>query len=946
MEEKKKNIVSKRSIKFQPKNSVLIEKRLEQKTKLIPKLESLLSKPCSQYGYAADILSALEELSITQNDFFHICLSCLSKTARKKEETNLIFAYLYLMTDFVNMLNKNNGSHVFEDLQLIAQNLGYEKLPESHILMRLGEKGKKAYITLNGNIDILIKTCKEMKVLEKDYLYYIANLIRWKEYGLVNIVINDNFPIFPLEIIDDITHKDNDKKNNTNTNENDTLSSERKSIIEIEVSNNENNKKNEREKDKDKDKENDKEIFSYFKLTAQNQTLKDPKNTRIFKASNLLSIFNLKLSDKKNEKEINNVSTENYINRLNVCRDYTNIEIPINKIGLENFYNLKIYSYIKIISRTTGSLFGEIALSDPQALRTATIITSSESHFGTLNKKSYNQSLKIGAEKQQRQTVVFLTSFPVFNTFPTITFFKRYFTFFSEKIPIKGSFVYCQDDKPNFFALLREGSYEVTSKMNIKELSNLIAYLLNKSKSDESQNKLNDLINNEREIYHIMKDNYKFRAFYYKKEVFRISEIQSPDFIGFEDYINSKGKIAFTVECKSPKGLFYTLSYDFYKEMKSKEYSIRTNEVLMKRNKMDVMIQRLLIIRNSLIKSFFDYKMERNPIEKKLKENFNEELLKERSAKRLFESKKIIFGKDLLSLFHKQNSINSKEKNLITERSKQNSPEKQKEKRISTSQNVKSSKIPNSKKMKRVIKLQDKKHLKINTDTDRLLRIREQLLLPVYSSPKEKIKQLLQNKYTIYREVNYFSDNDNTSDIYNSNDIKSIGNETTNNRTYFNNSDNTFNSQNKESELISQGKKPPKIMMNDMVWENVKPKVKFPIFQQLSFSKTKSNKIFIPHSRNFKICVNNGSQSPNNNNNNNNNNTINFFFNNTQGNFHQGKFYRKEINIIRENNTTNNVVDIYGYFNLKKQKYSFQRIKNLIKSNNRLQNMFGGHFKK
>ena len=937
MEEKKKKIVSKRSIKFQPKNSVLIEKRLDQKTKLIPKLESLLSKPCSQYGYSADILSALEELSITQNDFFQICLSCLSKTARKKEETNLIFGYLYLMNDFVNMLNKNNGTHVFEDLQLIAQNLGYEKLPESHILMRLGEKGKKAYITLNGNIDILIKTSKEMKVLEKDYLYYIANLIRWKEYGLVNIVINDNFPIFPLEIIDDITQKDIEKKNSTINIENETISSERKSIIEIEVNNNEKNIII-----NDKDKENDKEIFSYFKLTTQNQTIKDPKKTKIFKATNLLSLFNLKLSDKKNEKEINNVSTENYINRLNVCRDYTNIEIPINKIGLENFYNLKIYSYIKIISRTTGSLFGEIALSDPQALRTATIITSSESHFGTLNKKSYNQSLKIGAEKQQRQTVIFLTSFPVFNSFPTVTFFKRYFTFFSEAIPIKGSFVYCQDEKPSFFALLREGSYEVTSKMNIKELSNLIAYLLNKSKTDECQNKLNDLINNERELYHIMKDNVKFRNFYYKKEVFRISEIQSPEFIGFEDFINSKGKIAFTVECKSPKGLFYTLSYDFYKEMKSKEYSIRTNEVLMKRNKMDVMIQRLLIIRNSLIKSFFDYKMERNPIEKKLKENFNEELLKERSAKRLFESKKIIFGKDLLSLFQKQNSINSKEKNIIiTERSKQNSPEKQKEKRMSTSHNFKSSKLPNSKKMKKVIKLQDKKHLKINTDSDALLRIREQILLPAYFSPKEKIKQLLQNKYSIYREVNYFSDNDNTSDIHNSNEIKSIGNDTTNNRTYFNNTDNTFTSQNKENELISQGKKPPKIMMNDMVWENVKPKVKFPIFQQLSFSKTRSDKLYINHSRNFNNCVNNGSQTPNNN-----NNSVNYFFNNTHGNFHQGKFFRKEINIIRENNTSNKVVDIYGYFNLKKQKYSFDRIKKLVKSNNRLQNMFGGPIKK
>ena len=52
------------------------------------------------------------------------------------------------------------------------------------------------------------------------------------------------------------------------------------------------------------------------------------------------------------------------------------------------------------------------------------------------------------------------------------------------------------------------------------------------------------------------------------------------------------------------------------------------------------------------------------------------------------------------------------------------------------------------------------------------------------------------------------------------------------------------------------------------------------------------------------------------------------------------------MNIIRENNDSNNVVDIYGYCNLKKQKYSFDRIKKLVKSNNRLQNMFGGPIKK
>ena len=116
MEERRSSIVSKKnSLKFTAKNSAMIDKRLEQKNKLIQKLELILSKPCSQFGYTQDIIAGLEELSITQNDFFQICMSCLSKTARRKEESNLIFGYLYLMNDVVNMLNKNNGSHIFED---------------------------------------------------------------------------------------------------------------------------------------------------------------------------------------------------------------------------------------------------------------------------------------------------------------------------------------------------------------------------------------------------------------------------------------------------------------------------------------------------------------------------------------------------------------------------------------------------------------------------------------------------------------------------------------------------------------------------------------------------------------------------------------------------------------------------------------------------------------
>ena len=54
-------------------------------------------------------------------------------------------------------------------------------------------------------------------------------------------------------------------------------------------------------------------------------------------------------------------------------------------------------------------------------------------------------------------------------------------------------------------------------------------------------------------------------------------------FISFEDFINVKGKIAFTLNVKILKN--YTLNYDFDKEMKNKEIFTLTNEEFTKKIK-------------------------------------------------------------------------------------------------------------------------------------------------------------------------------------------------------------------------------------------------------------------------------------------------------------------------------------------------------------------------
>ena len=73
--------------------------------------------------------------------------------------------------------------------------------------MRYGEKGSKAYINLNGVVDILIKVTKSVKANERDYLHYLACLIKYNEFTIINLVINENFFNFPLVIYDDIESK-------------------------------------------------------------------------------------------------------------------------------------------------------------------------------------------------------------------------------------------------------------------------------------------------------------------------------------------------------------------------------------------------------------------------------------------------------------------------------------------------------------------------------------------------------------------------------------------------------------------------------------------------------------------------------------------------------------------------------------------------------------------
>ena len=343
------------------------------------RLEKLFDSAPSKFGYKTDIESLLNDLGITKEQLLQMTINSLSKTVRNKQEIKTIASYLFFMQDFLKLIKAKGVSEketiLLKDLLTLSEAMIYEKQQKDTVMMRYGEKGSTAYILLNGQVDVLIETSFFKNMGEKTYLYYLANLIKYHEFGLVNLTVNDNFKKFPIEIIDDITKKtiifaNNDKSNNINNNidnnniENsitnynydkkiskDLNQKNKFNLNELSIQNMNNNnffykvnssnnytnirnEKTRRETKRQKiegEDNNEKSSLNtknearketqqkgFFRLNFMNEEIKDIIKVKKYRARELLDMFGLKLLDKKLNKKLNHCNTDEYIQRLNI----------------------------------------------------------------------------------------------------------------------------------------------------------------------------------------------------------------------------------------------------------------------------------------------------------------------------------------------------------------------------------------------------------------------------------------------------------------------------------------------------------------------------------------------------------------------------------------------------------------------------------------------------
>ena len=992
------------------------------------KLEQLFSHPPSSFGYKSDIESIMNELALTKDQLFRMVINSLSRTSRTNPEIRIIASYLFLMQDFLKLLKAKNPEQkenvLLKDLLTLAENVDYEKSSKDTVLMRCGEKGNNAFIILNGKVDVLIESYFYQNLGDKTYLYYLANLIKYQEYGLVNNIINENFKKYPIELIDDITVKNNGltiiktKSNNkdestinsintintintanSNTNTNSNKKEEQINHKTIDIPNKNNIglqlkknlrhsvplnpktldirfsfKKEIRKRFKRtntfKGKSGDdigkfrKRQTGLFKLNYINEEFKGTSTIPIYTATELLRMFGLKLADKKYNKEFNHVNTEDYIKRLNILnfiksdeieiklkkektpkepikpdkspsrktfRDKSNqskkeiskdnskskneekeknddskensgsyseensdtIKSSFSSESSEDIYlknelileNMKLGTYSKIVSLDRGALFGEMALNDPNALRKATIITNGDCHFAVLNKKIFNNSIKIGAQRHMKDTLQFFIEIPIFNGIPESVFYNKYYTNLSKSTIVKGKNVINQGEKPDHVTLLQTGSYGLTTRMSLYDLTRLILHYAdvliyqsinnheinrnNKNASNKNQKDISikkdnmkkektrkeenkkelDKLNNIQKLLSqesaLLADSIVFKKYYNSIQHIRITEIYSPEVILNDEFIDENGLYAFTIEAKAPENIIYTLNNKFLVDIKEKNILIQKNKEKFVKQKMDFMIKRLLIIRNSMINSFFDSKAKKDIGEAVIKE-LEEMILLNLKKKRVLNKKEEI----ILNPNENEKKENIIKNNLLL----RNGTELNKEKIITN----KSKPLKSHENTKFEYEFKSKAFKKNNLDQKKVLKPLSVSLRTAikYTNHDNKVNKKQKEKSrnrrnTINNIINknkegllFSLDEIEKNNYINKNFMKTNTNLSRNNGIKINykpfsltyRTNNTeFNNNNQLMHLKTR-----KVIMNNLIWENIKSGVKFPI--KLNYLETNNYK--------------------------------------------------------------------------------------------------------
>ena len=591
------------------------------------KLNQIKSNLISQYKKNKPEKFYNENNNIDNETLFTLCLPCFIKNVEERDRNDqiLISIFLYQIKKFINlfkdnMMNVNEQLDVkfFDSLRYISSNIMYSKFSNNRLLMRFGEEGKKFYLLLKGEVAILIPIKKIVNITINEYKRYIALLIIYKEFKILLEVLKENHSVFDIDL--DFLDDNYNYANNINLLQN------------LRISN-------------ANDKSQEKHIRILLQLLDLYLTDEEKKfyNKYVF---NKVGKFQEEYDDGIF------LSPREYTSRINLYSDFDFDELNIkldnikkkeqmekeeeegsllpsrrnsfNNINLNDKKQFLIYEYHKVTELSSGEMFGDLALSSSTSLRTATIITITECHFGFLTEEIYSQSIKEYNEKNRKNMICYLCNIPLLNNFSYKTIEKRYFNNFVFKGAKRNEIILAAKQKNQNIIFFKEGIFEISFRGTIADIFNIINYYYQKL-----ENITKKKVDIDEEIAHnvflMNKQKGKIdRLFFNELNVeydIKIFLVNAPNIFGMgptekESYeiVYEKGKKLYKkvyfsfyeIKCNSMLCEYVLLDKNlFEKEIKGNDKNIKAKSNAFLREFYGKLIKRLLIIRYGKIWNLF-----------------------------------------------------------------------------------------------------------------------------------------------------------------------------------------------------------------------------------------------------------------------------------------------------------------------------------------------------
>ena len=547
----------------------------------------------------------------------------------------------------------------------------YEYYPKNNLIYRYDDQAENFYVILQGKVDLLVPNEETIKLTENEYYLYLINLRKYNEFVLLTKTINKNMDSFPM----------NEKNFDTWIRRAYVTAREinnARRLIELQ-------EKEQKERELNYINANSPRRFSILsKGSSDNNNIikrgsifNSPKKLRSKKINfgDFLPFENedeIRLSlDLQNEVEnaiiimnkppsinkqiVNNISSEEYINRIK----------PIYQKDNNNLLNLKrksvvISNYFLAESIKEGEQFGEMmtdqSFTNDDNKRIETVISNNDTHLAILDKYLYNDILRNIIEKSRKHALDFLLKLDIFKYGNKSIFMKNFSNFFKRRNLYYKDILYKENeiiDNNHVIYFVKNGEFGTKEKKSLQKIDNII--LKSSLKRNLNKNEIDRL-----EIYkeYSIKRDIKFESF------------GENDILGLGD-CGIGNKYIYTLFCNSNEATVFEIHITFFKMLLNLDKKILVKAEEIQKIKSDILLRLLFRQREAwlnFIKNKLKYDNLLNSKGKKFekfkysKKNCIVKLKNEKQKGRKYKKKKTIRILPILSennIFEKKNENHS-----------------------------------------------------------------------------------------------------------------------------------------------------------------------------------------------------------------------------------------------------------------------------------------------